>query len=265
MCGIHAIVTRDGIPPLPDSLRRCLANRGPDHLGQVETQVLGKQGSRVSLAFTSTVLALRGDRVTAQPFHDIATGSILCWNGEAWKLARQVVEGNDGEAVFGRLLAAAAGDPDADGEAVLDVLRCIEGPFAFIFLDKPSSRLFYGRDRLGRRSLLVRRDSGFVLSSVAETASPSWVEVEADGIYVLNLASEGDAQGPLMSPEQKPWMTGQAADTVGSQSSHLPHFALHHVLLLTILGPEYRSTEHGHTIRDTPPSGIYVPCCTPAA
>ncbi|KAL2758792.1 hypothetical protein ACRALDRAFT_1075222 [Sodiomyces alcalophilus JCM 7366] len=211
MCGIHAIVTHDGIPPLSDSLRRCLANRGPDHLGQVETGVNSRQGPRLSLAFTSTVLALRGDRVTPQPFHDAATGSVLCWNGEAWKFAGQDVQGNDGEAVFARLLAAAG---DADGEAVVEVLRCIDGPFAFIFFDKPSLRLFYGRDRLGRRSLLVNRDSGFVLSSVAETASPSWLEVEADAIYVLNLASEGDGRGVFMAPSQRPWMTDQAADMI---------------------------------------------------
>ncbi|ROT41322.1 cytoplasm protein [Sodiomyces alkalinus F11] len=219
MCGIHAIVTHDGIPTLSDSLRRSLANRGPDHFGQVETRVNGKQGARLSLAFTSTVLALRGDHVTPQPFHDASTGSVLCWNGEAWKLAGQAVEGNDGEAVLARLLAAAADDDDDDddagGEAVLDVLRCIEGPFAFIFFDKPSSRLFYGRDRLGRRSLLVNRDdSGFVLSSVAETASPGWFEVEADGIYVVNLTREDDERGVFVSPSRRPWMIDQAADTI---------------------------------------------------
>lgn len=228
MCGIHAVITHDGVPSLSESLKSCLVNRGPDHLGQAQTNVTNTQGHAVSLAFTSTVLALRGDHVTAQPFQDPATTCVLCWNGEAWKLDGQPIEGNDGEEIFSRLLDA-AGKPHSE-DAVLDVLRTIDGPFSFIFLDKQSSRLYYGRDRLGRRSLLENRGSGLLLSSIAESTSPSWTEVEADGIYVLDLALYH--RGAAAAPSRKPWVVHENADTVGNTFYPLRIVQLHAIVLL---------------------------------
>ncbi|KAH6695293.1 asparagine synthase [Plectosphaerella plurivora] len=187
MCGIHVAISRNGAAPSPSQqLKTCLTNRGPDHLGREHATITADNGSCTSLAFTSTVLSLRGDHVTPQPFCSAAegSGSVLCWNGEAWKMDGEPVEGNDGEAVFSRLVAAA-------GEtAVLHVLRGIRGPFAFVYLDATASRLYFGRDRLGRRSLLQTHDGagGLTISSVADAADISgWSEVEADGIYVLDL------------------------------------------------------------------------------
>ncbi|TQN69464.1 Asparagine synthetase domain-containing protein [Colletotrichum shisoi] len=208
MCGIHAVVSRDGFQSLPAATRTCLCNRGPDHLGEVQAQSkTGGAGSEnLFLTFTSTVLALRGDRVTQQPFRDESSGSVLCWNGEAWKLAGAPVQGNDGEAIFS-LLTAASSRHDAE-DAVLDVLRSIQGPFAFVYFDAPASRLYYGRDRLGRRSLLLNREEGLRLSSVAESTSPAWAEVEADGIYVLNLVGWRGDSSVSLSPRS--WTPGEA-------------------------------------------------------
>ncbi|WQF77384.1 Putative asparagine synthase, rossmann-like alpha/beta/alpha sandwich, nucleophile aminohydrolase [Colletotrichum destructivum] len=208
MCGIHAVVSRDGFQSLPAATQTCLCNRGPDHLGEVQAQSkTGGAGSEnLFLTFTSTVLALRGDHVTQQPFRDASSGSVLCWNGEAWKLAGAPVQGNDGEAIFSLLTAASSRD-DAE-DAVSDVLRSIQGPFAFVYFDAPASRLYYGRDRLGRRSLLLNQEEGLRLSSVAESTSPAWTEVEADGIYVLNLVGwRGDSSG---SPFPRSWTPGEA-------------------------------------------------------
>lgn len=186
-------------------LRRCLCNRGPDHITTHETRLVqgGADGTSVThLAFTSSVLALRGDHVAQQPFIDPETGSVFCWNGEAWKIRQHDVSGNDGEAIAA-LLNQAVGRVLEDREAaILKVLRSIDGPFAFVFFDKPSGKIYYGRDRLGRRSLVIREGSqGITLSSITDAVDPQWREVEADGIYVLDAAkmrfnhpaSEGEA------------------------------------------------------------------------
>lgn len=212
MCGIHlvicaveAVATTNHADNLSAELRRRLSGRGPDHFEQLATH-LDRDATggdhRVQLCFSSTVLALRGGGVTTQPFQDGDTGSVLCWNGEAWSINGAQVMGNDGEAVFGLLTDAnrRCGDEghfdsrEYRDVAVLDTMRSIEGPFAFLYFDKPARRLYFGRDRLGRRSLLMHycRDENthmpqFSLSSVSELQDPRWKEVEADGIYVMDL------------------------------------------------------------------------------
>ncbi|OLN88295.1 Asparagine synthetase domain-containing protein C4F6.11c [Colletotrichum chlorophyti] len=203
MCGIHVVVSRDGFRSPSADTQTCLCNRGPDHLGQVQTQTsIGDPESKpVYLSFTSTVLALRGDHVTRQPFRDTTSGSVLCWNGEAWKIGGAPIQGNDGEAIFALLTVASS--RGADEEAVLNVLRSIEGPFAFAYFDAVSSRLYYGRDRLGRRSLLVNQEEGLRLSSIAGSTSPAWVEVDANGVYVVQLSTWSSSQDGVDHP--RPW------------------------------------------------------------
>jgi asparagine synthetase B (glutamine-hydrolysing) len=72
-------------------------------------------------------------------------------------------------------------------------LSSIRGPYAFVFYDAVHRRVYYGRDCLGRRSLLRKttQDNSLVLSSVCDNASgDTWAEVEADGIYVVDLDNE---------------------------------------------------------------------------
>ena len=136
-----------------------------------------------------------------QPLVDEPSGSILCWNGEAWKIGGELVRGNDGEAVLALLTEASRETKDDDG--VLKALRTIEGPFSFIYFDKPVNRLYYGRDRLGRRSLLVTPGSPFSLSSIAETPVDGCSEVEADGCYTIQL-DHGDL-GTDLVPTRHDW------------------------------------------------------------
>lgn len=192
MCGIHAVICPSSkVDAGPDPiLRERLSARGPDHYGTVH-QVIDGDGcdDPLDIRLTSTVLSLRGDHVAKQPLVDDDSGSALCWNGEVWRLDGRTLEGNDTEAIFQLLLDASArrGAADAASDPVLEALRLIEGPFAFIYLDRPAKRLYVGRDRLGRRSLLMRRGMPFTLSSIAEPPSEDWVEVEADGCYTVQL------------------------------------------------------------------------------
>ena len=217
MCGIHVVLSSSSPHMRSHDLAARLRNRGPDHLGSVVAHV--GSGAQ-TLTCTSTVLALRGDHVTSQPFYDSQTGSVLCWNGEAWRIAGREVEGNDGEAIFGLLAEASALGAALDARGgILDALRSIEGPFAFAYFDKPSQTLFFGRDRLGRRSLVFYQDEAsgtFILSSVPESCDPAWKEVELDGIYHLPL---GATSGTSLAVSRNNWQADSQGDLVSNAAS----------------------------------------------
>jgi asparagine synthetase B (glutamine-hydrolysing) len=71
---------------------------------------------------------------------------------------------------------------------ILSVLSEIEGPFAFVYFDASQNKIWFGRDCLGRRSLLWQQsETSFILSSVASTDLGAWQEVPANGFYAINL------------------------------------------------------------------------------
>ncbi|KAI1265734.1 asparagine synthase-domain-containing protein [Xylariaceae sp. FL1019] len=223
MCGIHAIVSRS-IPGRPSpELEQALVNRGPDHLGQIQRSVTSTDPDQdVHLCLTSTVLALRGDHVTKQPLEENpGTGSVLCWNGEAWKLGGQVLSGNDGEAVLSLLQPLSSSSAQARERHIINGIRSIEGPFALVYFDSPTNRLYFGRDRLGRRSLLVKyspETCSFALSSIAGTPTAGWVEVNANGFHSVDLSTHVDvteiAWQSLVSTH--PWLEYTSAEMMSS-------------------------------------------------
>ena len=176
--------------------RELLKARGSDSVQELfislEVSAPQPSGSEpVSIYVLSTVLALRGDHVQSQPLKDKHTRSFLCWNGEAWRQNDQVIAGNDSQHVFNLLLRACQSNPISAKEHVLVALTSIAGPFAFVFYDDKSHRLFYGRDHLGRRSLLSRTsaDGGMAFCSIADgQVSPSWREVETSGVHCIDLS-----------------------------------------------------------------------------
>lgn len=218
MCGIHAVFSAHAPGQISENLKTCLCSRGPDHFSTYETRLSTGSSDELAihLSFTSTVLALRGDHVARQPFIETESGSVFCWNGEAWKVRQHDVAGNDGKAIASMLADAVRGGGGVHDREhrILGVLRAIEGPFAFVFFDKSSKRVYFGRDRLGRRSLLIKGDKQLVLSSVADTSSTTWREVEADGIYVLDLGqlkAGGEDHDLFTSISKREWLEGEAA------------------------------------------------------
>ncbi|RMD42813.1 hypothetical protein DV735_g2388, partial [Chaetothyriales sp. CBS 134920] len=182
MCGIFFSVSH-GKPLGPDeqSVARLQA-RGPDSFRKIAVSVepdghtTGGPTETVYLTFCASVLALRGDVIQTQPLLDPATKSMLCWNGEAWKYDGQDLSGNDSQAVFDALLAA-----DGDASAIVSTMSKISGPFAFVYYDAPSQTLYFGRDRLGRRSLLANDmdRERLTLCSIATEAASSRAEVSS--------------------------------------------------------------------------------------
>ncbi|KAI1331010.1 asparagine synthase-domain-containing protein [Xylariaceae sp. FL0255] len=194
MCGIHALITTSPQEELSPTLKQALINRGPDHLGRAHRQVSSSAGDGPThLHFTSTVLALRGDHIAKQPFEDSpGSGSLLSWNGEAWAIDNAPIQGNDGEALFAMLQSPSLGSMQDREAHILNALRAIDGPFSFVYFDSVANQLYFGRDRLGRRSLLIKISSetkSLSLSSIADIPTEGWEEVNANGIFSVNLST----------------------------------------------------------------------------
>ncbi|KAI1129513.1 asparagine synthase-domain-containing protein [Nemania abortiva] len=224
MCGIHATITTSIDSGLSSELRQSLINRGPDHFGQAQREIsCSDSDQKLRLYFTSTVLALRGDHIAKQPLEENAgAGSVLCWNGEAWRMNGQPVSGNDGEAVFSALQSSTSSSTHDRETHIVDVLRSIEGPFAFAYYDSAASRVYYGRDRLGRRSLLIKHSSetgSTTLSSIASVPTTGWEEVGSDGIWSVDLkAYRGVTNEPSLQSHvaKLAWLPSSSDDMVSS-------------------------------------------------
>ncbi len=207
MCGIFfSCSCQDDLSPSTEILD-CVKRRGPDHEQVVRRKLEVYNGAETPLkrvfylTFLSTVLSLRGDQVVCQPLEDPLSGSLLCWNGEAWKIDDTSFGGNDVQPIFSLLLEAIrhenVGAADKSTaytkslQAVNNVFARLAGPYAFVFYDARHQRIFYGRDILGRRSLVFNMsgDSNLIISSISDgSVSDAWCEVEANGIYMLDLA-----------------------------------------------------------------------------
>lgn len=209
MCGIFCSLSKSKHVLPSDTIVERLQSRGPDSTGHIFTIYPECSSSDIEdktyLTFYSTVLSLRGLQTTTQPFRGADKRFTLCWNGEAWTIDGHCPAGNDTEAVH-RLLSDALTSssnlktPDSCADSagtIANALSRVAGPYAFVFYDHTYGRLFFGRDFLGRRSLLVKTSSNgeLVLSSVSDGGSPDgWIEVECDGIRYVDLkSSDGDA------------------------------------------------------------------------
>ncbi|KAL1998956.1 hypothetical protein VTN02DRAFT_5278 [Thermoascus thermophilus] len=214
MCGIFFTASSSG-PVFPDvSTVALLRNRGPDSF-QIHTarhdclqdtvDSSGKQKSvSIHLTFASTVLALRGDHLQPQPLVDADSKCVLCWNGEAWKIAGEPVPGNDTEQIFNLFLEAARGpamqekqgavhshgDADESVGRIANLISNISGPFSFVFYDRFNSKIYFSRDCLGRRSLLqdVDEEGSLRICSVCDGTSMSFEEVDTNGVHMIDLA-----------------------------------------------------------------------------
>ena len=174
-----------------------LQRRGPDNLGQATRSLPYEGHGEVYLTFVSTVLSLRGSKTVTQPRRHPGSSDLLCWNGEAWLIDGKPPVGNDTAAIFELLstqtaLVIATGNVVHSLEVVATSLSTVAGPYGFLFYCSTAQKLFFGRDFLGRRSLLYKISDGeLVLSSVTSGLSDEgWKEVEADGVYCIDLRRE---------------------------------------------------------------------------
>lgn len=207
MCGIFCSLSRTAHVPPDDHVLELLQRRGPDSTGSVQhTFCEGPgdshsnqgNGAKTFLNFTSTVLSLRGSQTVSQPIQGPEEAHVLCWNGEAWSIGGNSTQGNDTKAIFQLISQVAEESRKASFSAkgattlVAQHMASVAGPYAFVFYDRHAGRVFLGRDLLGRRSLLWRTTgSGDLLISSITSGSidAAWTEIEADGVYCIDLAA----------------------------------------------------------------------------
>ncbi|GJJ72773.1 asparagine synthase (glutamine-hydrolysing) [Entomortierella parvispora] len=214
MCGILFGIHPSDIQgrPMPDAyastwseLQLLNARRGPSaqDVHQLTVSNVNAHDAACDLTFYGAVLHLRGDTVARQP-HVSTAGNILLWNGEIFDGIAVDHHQNDGQVLMSLLESISevhSGTPsDADHtNAFLEIMSKIEGPYAFVYYHATSQRLFFGRDCLGRRSLLWHKEKQgehglelpFLLTSVGYSSFRSDLmpldEVPADGIYCMSL------------------------------------------------------------------------------
>jgi asparagine synthetase B (glutamine-hydrolysing) len=212
MCGILCILTLRAAASLlstcPEARKfaPAIKRRGPDSQSWVEKAFLDEDGNACGgIAMHSAVLHLRGLHRCDQPVQD-AHGNMLCWNGEVFGGNLPVEhDQSDTPAVFRALVTAANENPHS-ADAIMGTLQQIEGPFAFIFWHASTQQLWYGRDRLGRRSLLMRKptegepDVTCALASCVGEADAlreirdsgaCWEEVPPAGVYCVRVEGRG--------------------------------------------------------------------------
>ncbi|KAI0670083.1 asparagine synthase-domain-containing protein [Trametes maxima] len=192
MCGILFLITsavddaskaqacgclRDIFP----KLQGAIAARGPDAQGTLQCDV-----KQLRLTFYASELRLRGDVFIKQP-HTDDCGNVLCWNGEVFEGLQVSVEENDGTKLLGRLQHAKT------PQDISRIFGEIEGPYAFLFYHSPSHTLYFARDPLGRRSLLVHYPDEarpyFLLTSVSVGQCSEYTldEVPTEYIHSIDL------------------------------------------------------------------------------
>ncbi|KAG7450298.1 uncharacterized protein BT62DRAFT_962118 [Guyanagaster necrorhizus] len=207
MCGIFFCVRQFQVnPPAIDTidsyheklciaLRHANAARGPD--AQRSHKVSFKDQSSdvgmLHLEFFASELCLRGSQPVVQPH--IRNGDIFCWNGEIFEGLDMDAAENDGVKLFesSRGLKTPA--------QIRDLFSSVEGPYAFVFHHEESGCIIFGRDPLGRRSLLIHKPSPshpyFILTSVTSgvDAGCSFEELSTDHIFYLNLKDFAQLEG----------------------------------------------------------------------
>ena len=142
--------------------------RGPDAQNTLDIIMNGQL-----LKFYGFVLGLRGP-LTKQPLGN--TEFCLLFNGEIYGGIEVGIENNDSQNLYNSLSRA------ENEEQFLDIISLIEGEWAICCIFK--NKLYFGRDFLGRRSLLLKHldSDGFTISSVSD-GEGGWNEVLANGIY----------------------------------------------------------------------------------
>lgn len=201
MCGIIVIAGGQGDAARRradafEALRGALERRGPDSMDVVAV---------ADVAIGASVLRMRAGRAWRQPAIDDETGCVLAWNGE-WYASPHPDE-TDTAAVLA-LLAGAAGGAESAADArrrvAAALAETVRGPYAFALWVPRLRLVIYGRDPLGRRSLLrVRTAERLEIASTTPSSRTTlpWEEVSARGLGAVELGDNGG----IVELDDEPW------------------------------------------------------------
>ncbi|KAL8286907.1 hypothetical protein RQP46_003913 [Phenoliferia psychrophenolica] len=186
--------------PLPDGSRaehldanetwetmvEAVSSRGPDSHRSIVRHALVQKTYHFEMRFHVSVLHMRGDIVTPQPF-EAPNGDVLLWNGEIFDGLAVGPSENDGQVLFDTILREGPTNFFA-------AIRLVEGPYAFVYYQKLHNRIYFARDPLGRRSLLLHPPTVsspflFLSSNGPSVDYPlnQWEEVSCDAVHCYHL------------------------------------------------------------------------------
>lgn len=234
MCGILLLVANTQndqqdasaveLPGYYSSLKDVCHKRGPHSLKSV--QIPTQHGLTVHL--TSSVLSLRGEGCTPQPISSQDQTIFLAWNGQVYAIdcsgpsqdesgrqhraqaaADQIAAGeNDGEVLMSWIAAAVSHYQQHQGStrsqavvsALHEVFAAIEAEWAMAIVDTQTGTVYYGRDPIGRRSLLLASPQDdaqhtlpLLLASTASqqalAAGVEFQEVDCSAIWAYDTVS----------------------------------------------------------------------------
>ena len=199
MCGIAAVLSRaaeGGFGAIAAHLTQALRHRGPDAQAHWSQRV----SATTELLLVHTRLAILDlSPAGHQPMHDPETGNVIIFNGELYNFAELRSE-------------LVLHDPaycyrsTGDTEVLLrgyarwgtDVLRKLDGIFAFVLFDARRRRLLIARDHLGIKPLYYSRHQGGWAFSSEVRALP------AAGLCGRNLDSRAVADYLRLGAIQEP-------------------------------------------------------------
>ncbi|KAK7862938.1 hypothetical protein R5R35_004895 [Gryllus longicercus] len=184
MCGIFVCGKRESDVPgevIQDELLPLVHNRGPDGYSDCTVRFLSWQ-----INFWGSVLWMQGQMPELQPVKD-EKGNVLLWNGDIFDGPWVPVDGrSDTRVVLERIFGS-----NCMPENILLSISSIKGPYSFVYWCESTQMLWFGRDHIGRHSLLCyfEDNHSFILTSVGKRNLP-FIEVPVVGIFVIDFSKE---------------------------------------------------------------------------
>jgi asparagine synthetase B (glutamine-hydrolysing) len=177
------------------------------------------------------VLRIQGENLCSQPAVSPFSGSMLLWNGEF--LNREKSGESDTREILDIL------DSSSD---LSEALGSIEGPFAFVYFDKPGNRLWFGKDKVGRRSMLVQMSREEDELVIASCGLDFGTEVPAgDGVFSVCLSGTPEIlfhEWKKSSPFNEPkFLAGSACASLESLHDSLKSGLQRHIESIVVAGP----------------------------
>lgn len=170
MCGIGLYINCEAC----STTVKCLDNRGPDT--STIHRHIDHNGSNLNIY--SSVLSHQGAEITHQPIFSKSKDLILLWNGEVYD--HPDFDHSTSDTVW---LMNAIEKNGSSKRDIMQLLSQIRGEFAFLLINLKTDEIMFGRDRLGRRSLLFRMDTRSI-SITSVSPDHQFIELPADGIYI---------------------------------------------------------------------------------
>lgn len=240
MCGIAAVLSGAPAPRLPPSwplrhslrlpaelsshrlppigeLTKVLKRRGPDASSSLTIPIdrLGEDQSS-TLTLLSTTLSIRHppEAASPSPAPEASSPSLspttphLLFNGEIYDVLPSPSSSSPPDtshiaSLLHPLLTSPAISPALE-EKTLASLDALRGPYALIAWAPAVERLYFARDILGRRSLLLAAvpNAGFVLSSAVPTAyTAPFSELPPAGLFFFDVPTRDFGLVPRASRE----------------------------------------------------------------